>query len=98
MQKDKFLMKWKETLKYCTFKEKNWRGHDGNPICWAIYCVNDDKKIDPRNLQVMRCLLYYNNLVHARNPNIKKRKGLITYYKTYVIMTLEKHVDSDHVT
>ncbi len=98
MQKDKFLMKLKETLKYCTFKEKNWKGHDRNAICWAFYCVNDDKKIDPRNLQVMRCLLCYNNLVHARNPNIKKRKGLITYYKTYVITTLKKHVDSDHVT
>jgi hypothetical protein len=39
------------------------------------------------NLQVMRCLLCYNSLVHAFNPNTKERKWFITYYKTYGITT-----------
>jgi hypothetical protein len=26
----------------------------------------------------------------------KKKKGVITYYKTYGITTLKKHVDADH--
>ncbi len=36
--------------------------------------------------------------MHAFNQNTKERKGLITYYTTYGITTLKKHVDSDHVT
>jgi hypothetical protein len=30
------------------------------------------------------------------NPSIKESKGLITYYKTYRITTLRKHVDANH--
>ncbi len=45
-------------------------------------CVNDDKEVDTTNLQVMRCLLCYNNLMHTVNLNTKEIKWLITYYKT----------------
>jgi hypothetical protein len=34
--------------------------------------------------------------VYARNPNTKKRKILITYFKTYDITTWKKHVDCNH--
>jgi hypothetical protein len=34
--------------------------------------------------------------MNALNPNIKKRKGLLTYYKTYGIITLKNHVNIDH--
>jgi hypothetical protein len=34
--------------------------------------------------------------VYAFNPNNKERIGLITYYKTYGITILNKHVDYDH--
>jgi hypothetical protein len=27
-------------------QRKIWRGHNNNAICWAFYCVNDDKKVD----------------------------------------------------
>ncbi len=37
-------------------------------------------------------------MLHALNPNTKERKGFITYYKTYGIIVLKKHVDSDHTT
>jgi hypothetical protein len=30
------------------------------------------------------------------NPRTKERKGLITYYNTYGIIVLKKHVDADH--
>ncbi len=46
-------------------QRKIWISDDRNVNCWAFYCVNDDKKVDTRNLQVMRCLLCYNRLVHA---------------------------------
>jgi len=36
--------------------------------------------------------------MHALNPNTKERKIFITYYKTYDISTLKKHVDNDHAT
>jgi len=36
--------------------------------------------------------------VHVFNPNTKERKGFITYYKTYGITILKKHVESDHAT
>jgi hypothetical protein len=35
--------------------------------------------------------------MHVLNPNTKKRKILITYYKTYGITTLEKHANANHV-
>jgi hypothetical protein len=64
-----------------------------------FYYVNDDRKVDLRNPQVMRCLLCYNSLVHTFNPNTKKtKKWFITYYKTPGIIALKKHVDYDHAT
>jgi hypothetical protein len=50
------------------------------------------KKVDLGNSQIIRCLLFYNSLVHVLNPNTKKRKRkkLLTYYKTYGITTLKK--------
>jgi hypothetical protein len=44
----------------------------------------------------MRCILCYDNVVNIPNPRTKKRKGLITYYKTYAITIFKKHVDVDH--
>jgi hypothetical protein len=35
----------------------------------------------------------YVNLVNNFNPSIKQRKCLITYYKTYGVIGLKKHVD-----
>jgi hypothetical protein len=45
----------------------------------------------------MKCLLCFNNLVHVFNPNTKERKGLITYFKTYCIIILKKHVENDFI-
>lgn len=36
--------------------------------------------------------------MHTFNPNTKETKGFITYYTTYCITTLKKHVDRDHAT
>jgi len=44
-----------------------------NAICWAFYCINDDKEIDLGNFQIMRCFCYDSH-VHVLNPNIKERK------------------------
>jgi hypothetical protein len=44
----------------------------------------------------MRGILCYVNLVNVLNLKTKKRKGLITYYKTCGITTLKKHVGAYH--
>jgi hypothetical protein len=76
-------------------QRKIWKSHNRNAICWDFYYVNDNKEVDPRNFdQVMRCLFCYNSLAHVFNPNKRKRKKLITYYKTWY-EKFEKHVDSD---
>jgi hypothetical protein len=31
----------------------------------------------------MGCVICYNNLVHAFDPNTKERKGLITYFNIW---------------
>jgi hypothetical protein len=58
--------------------------------------VNDGKEVEVASHQVMRCILCYDNVVNIPNPRTKERKGLITYYKTYGITALKKHVDANH--
>jgi hypothetical protein len=58
--------------------------------------VNDGKEVEFSSHQVMRCILCYHNAINILNPRTKQRKGLITYYKTYGITALKKHVDVNH--
>jgi len=58
--------------------------------------VNDGKKVEGACHQIMRCILCYVDLVNGLNPRTKKRKGLITYYKTYGITIIKKHVNAYH--
>jgi hypothetical protein len=58
--------------------------------------VNDYKEVEVASHQVMKCILCYDNAVNIPNAKIKKRKGLIIYYKNYVIISLKKHVDANH--
>jgi hypothetical protein len=44
----------------------------------------------------MKCIICYDNYVNIFNPRIKERNNLITYYKTYGITVLKKHVDANH--
>jgi hypothetical protein len=54
-----------------------------NAICWAFYVVNDNKPMDRKVPQIMRCRLCYKMLM--------LKKGLISYCKSNVILTLNKH-------
>jgi hypothetical protein len=38
----------------------------------------------------------YDNVVNIPSPRTKEKKGLITYYKTYGITNMKKHVDANH--
>jgi len=56
------------------------RASENYAICWALYAVNDNKLVDGKVPQVMRCHLCYKTFV-LYNLRIKPRKGLISYYK-----------------
>jgi hypothetical protein len=86
----------KKNLQKLHVQRKIWRGHNKNSLCWAFYCVNDGEKVEVASHQVMRCILCYDTVINIFNPRTKERKRLITYYKTYGIITLKKHVDADH--
>ncbi len=58
--------------------------------------MNDGKNVEQTNHQVMKWIVCYVDPINAHNPKTKERKGLITYYKMYDIISLKKHVDVDH--
>jgi len=72
-----------------------WKPRRRNAICWAFYVVNDNKPMDGKIPQVMKCHLCYKTPT-LYTPRTKLRKGLISYYKTNGISTLKKHVDAEH--
>jgi hypothetical protein len=57
--------------------------------------VNDNKPMDGKIPQVMRCHLCYKTPM-LYNPRIKLRKGLISYYHTNGILALKKHMYVKH--
>jgi len=58
--------------------------------------VNDGKEVEIASHQIMKCILCYDNAANIPTPRTKERKGLITYYKTYGIMVVKRHVYSNH--
>jgi hypothetical protein len=62
----------------------------------VFYYVNDGKDVHIASHQAMRCIPSYVDIVNVHNPRTKERKGLITYYKTYGIITLKKQLDVYH--
>ncbi len=73
-----------------------WKGHNNFFLSWAFYCVNDGKEVEITSHQLMRSILCYHYVVNIPNPRTEERKGFKTYYKTYGITVLQKHVDVDH--
>jgi hypothetical protein len=38
-----------------------WEPKNKNVLCWAFYCINDNKEIDLIGFQIMCCILCHNN-------------------------------------
>ncbi len=38
------------------FQRRKWRHDNRNSLCWSFYYVNDDKLVDVKCFQLMRCL------------------------------------------
>jgi len=86
----------KKSLQKLHVQRKNWKGHIKNSLCWTFYCVNDGKEVEVASHQIMKFILCYDNAIYIPIPRTKERKGLITYYKTYGIMVVKRHVYSNH--
>jgi hypothetical protein len=54
-------------------------------LCWAFYCVNDNKKVNITTPQTICCIICHNNPI----LNLKARKGLIIYDTMNAITTLK---------
>jgi hypothetical protein len=72
-----------------------WKHEGRNAICWPFYVLNDNKPMDGKIPQIMRCHLCYRTPM-LYNPKINIRKGLISYCKSNGILALKKHVDEKH--
>ncbi len=59
---------FKQTFKNYMFKEKYVNVIIKMQFVGVFFCVNNDKEVDAKNLEVMRCLFCYTSLVHASNP------------------------------
>jgi hypothetical protein len=73
-----------------------WRGNSINALCWAFYCVNDNKEVNVTTPQTIHCIICHSNPIFNVNPKTQARKGLITYNTTNGIATIQKHVNSNH--
>jgi hypothetical protein len=49
------------------------------------------------NIQIMCCILCYQELVIGINSKTRARKRIFFYYKTNGIISFEKHVDAQHI-
>jgi hypothetical protein len=62
----------------------------------GFFYVNNNKKVDCNNSQIMHFILCYNNFVNAFSFKTQTRKGLISYYKINGITTFNKPVNANH--
>jgi hypothetical protein len=53
--------------------------------------MNDNKEVDVKMPQKMKCILWYNNPILIINAKTQSRNTIILYNTTNGITTLEKH-------
>ncbi len=73
-----------------------WKPININALCWAFYYVNDNKEVDLTTLQVMCFIFCHNSSILNLNPKTQVKRKLIMYNTINVIITLRKHLNSDH--
>ncbi len=57
--------------------------------------MNDNKDVNVKCQQTMRCIFCYNNPILFCNPKTQARKSRIIYNTTNGITTLKKHVNAN---
>jgi hypothetical protein len=61
----------------------------------GVFSVNDNKKIDHNNLQMMCYIFCYDNHVNAYNSKIQVRKAYFILQNNDIII-FNKHVNANH--
>ncbi len=77
-------------------QRRKWKHDNTNALCWSFYCENDNKPLDVKCFQLMRCIFCYVSPILITNAKTQTRKGLILYNNANGIITLKKHVYVDH--
>jgi hypothetical protein len=88
--------KMKEKFEKLHVQRSFWRGNNKNALCWAFYCVNDNKEVNVTTPQTMHYILCHNNPILNLNPKNQVGKRLIMYNTINGIAALRKHVNLDH--
>jgi hypothetical protein len=86
----------KENLKKLHFQRKKWRHDSRNALCWSFYYVNNNKLVDVKCFQLMRCIFCHFNPIVITNAKSQARKALILYSSAKGIIALKKHVNVNH--
>jgi hypothetical protein len=73
-----------------------WKSHGRNSLCWVFFGVNDNKDVNVKCPQTMRCILCYSSPILFCNFKTQARKHLILNDITNGITSLKKHVNVDH--
>jgi hypothetical protein len=71
------------------FQRKKLKHDNRNVLCWSFYCVNDNKPVNVKCFQLMRCIPCYANPILITNAKTQARKCLILYNSANGITTLK---------
>jgi hypothetical protein len=71
-----------------------WEPNNKNALCWAFYYINDNKEIYLIGFQIMCYILV--TIVMNLSPKTQAMKVLIIDNTTNDMITLRKHVNSNH--
>jgi hypothetical protein len=69
-----------------------WKSHGRNSLRWVFFFVNDNKDVNVKGPQTMRCILCYSSPILFCNFKTQAIKHLILNG----ITSLKKHVNVDH--
>jgi hypothetical protein len=53
--------KMKNNFKKLHAQRSFWGANNINELCWAFYCVNDNKEVNITTPQTMHCIICHNN-------------------------------------
>ncbi len=54
-------------IKNLHVQRKYWKPNGRTLLCWAFYCVNDNRNVDLENTQIMCFVFFHKNVIIAIN-------------------------------
>jgi hypothetical protein len=79
----------KGNLKILHFQKKNENMIVKNALCWSFYFVCDNKLMDVKCFQLMKCIFCYASSILITNAKTQAKKGLILYSSANEINALK---------